>query len=146
MLSRSYGEILRALKELENTGVISFGDREQTNVRLNAGFDIPVLNSIAIELKLSSWKKALWQATRNGSQFASSYVIMPSNKLDLLNSKVDLFASNNVKVAVFDIESLSLTPIYQEDSNKLVTSRYYLETLDCLIRNKSAFQSVNFSL
>ena len=142
LLSQTRGKILNVLRELEEWGIINFEDKCHHNVTVNSGFDIPMIHSVAIELKLSSWEKALWQATRNANQFASSYVVMPKRKLALLKSKFDLFKLNNVGTAVFDVDSLTLTSINQSMGHRPITSRYYLEGLDCLMRNLAAFERV----
>ena len=92
-------KIIKSLELLEGWGVIRFIDKDKQAVMIDSSFDFPKINSIAIELKLSSWEKALWQAIRNSGQFASSYVVMPNDKLDLLKKKSELFATNNVNMA-----------------------------------------------
>jgi len=143
LMNQRQSAIVKALEELESWGIVTL-DEGKSFVSFNTDFDIPALQSVAIELKLSSWQKALWQATRNSNQFATSYVVMPSEKLDLLNSKIDLFISNNISTAVFDVDSLSLTPIHTSQSEELATNRHYLEGLGCLIQNLSAFHRVSF--
>lgn len=144
LFNKRRSDVLRALMELEEWGVISFKNKHRNNVMINSGFEIPALESVAIELKLSSWEKALWQAARNGSQFASSCVVMPSNKLDLLNNKLDLFKTNNVNTAVFDISSLTLTPVHLITHIQPVSGRYHLEAINTLVRNLDSFQQVRF--
>jgi len=132
----------KSLENLEKWGVVTFQDDERQLVKIRASFVIPQLNSIAIELKLSSWEKALWQAVRNSSQFSSSYIIMPSYKLNLLKSKTELFVSNKVSTAVFDIDSLELTHITKAKNSMHFSSRYYIETFSSLISNITSFQEV----
>lgn len=142
-LNRKRNEIINALTDLEEWGIIDFDVIDRSSVCVSPSFSIPVLNSVSIELKLSSWEKALWQAIRNSSQFTSSYVVMPSDKLDLLNSKVGLFASNSINTAVFDIESMALTHVHENKTAiNPINSRYSIESLDCLVRNLAAFERV----
>lgn len=144
LLGKQRSSLLKPLRELQEWGVIDFTDSRNCDVKLRHDFLIPNISSIAIELKLSSWEKALWQACRNRSQFASSYVVMPSNKLDLLNSKVDLFKSNDISTAVYNVDSMEFTSLHKNKHNMLVTNRYYLEAIDSIINNLSTFRQITF--
>lgn len=135
-------DILRSLGELEEWGVVKFEDHSMENVMINVDFKIPQLHTVAIELKLSSWEKALWQAVRNSGQFSSSFVIMPSNKLDLLNSKKELFSLNGVGTAVLDVESLDITQVNSPVVTSAITSRFYLQTLGNLMQNLPYFSRI----
>ena len=81
---------------------------------------------------------------RNSSQFASSYMIMPSDKLKLLKGKADLFLMNNVNTAVFDIESLELTHVTQHKNPRATSGRHYIEAFSSLLHNLQNFQEVKF--
>lgn len=144
-LRQRKNDLLRSLEELQEWGVVQFEDTNKEKVTINANFEIPQIHSVAIELKLSSWEKALWQAIRNSGQFMSSFVVMPSNKLHLLNSKIDLFRANGIGTAVLDVDSLNLTPIHQPINTQVIKSRYYLEALGSLIKNIPNFeQTANY--
>lgn len=140
LLHQRKSEILNYLSQLEEWGIVTVEDN--TKVFYNSSFSIPEIRSVAVELKLSSWEKALWQAIRNKSQFSSSYVVMPSNKLDLLSNNADVFKSNDVSMAVFDVDSLELTPLHNFSNQMLPSNRHYLELLDSLVSNISSFHLV----
>lgn len=141
-LKENRSQVVKSLEKLEMWGVVTFQDENRLSVVINASFNIPELESIAIELKLSSWEKALWQAIRNSNQFASSYIVMPSDKLALLRSKADLFLSNNVSTAVFDIESLELTHITKQKNALKLSGRHYIETFSSILQNLPKFEEV----
>ena len=141
-LKKKRGEIISALKELEQFRVVDIDNKNEKSVKLRSGFEIPKIHSIAIELKLSSWKKALWQATRNSNQFTSSYVIMPKNKLVLLSDKIDYFKANKISTAVIDVESLVLTPIHDEVDRETIANSYYLDGINSIMHNLNTFKKV----
>lgn len=134
--------IMRALERLEEWGVIDFSDCKREYVKINSSFKLPELRSIAIELKLTNWEKALWQAIRNRNQFAFSYVVMPNAKLSLLKSKGNLFASNNINIAVFDVDKMELTHIAQNKTKANFYNRHYIENLGIVMKSLPSFEKV----
>lgn len=138
------GQTLRTLGELENNGVVNFDRSDKEVVTLNPHFNVPLLNSVAVELKLSSWEKALWQAIRNSSQFISSCVVMPSDKYNIISNNINLFENNSIGTAVLNVEDLSLTKINTHKNLSVINSRYYLQAIDTLMTNIWRFKPIDY--
>lgn len=135
--------LLRILNNLEDFGVVIFSGSKKAEVSLEKSFDLPEVHSVSIELKLYDWQKALWQAARNLCQFSSSYVIMPSHRVDILGKNSNLFSSNQIGTAIFDVDTLEVRPI--NTTKTLKTNKYdkhYIATLNTLVENITEFSPV----
>lgn len=93
--------ILKAAKMLDGLGIIKL-DVSKSRIARTKDFYLPRIDVISLELKLDKWKKALWQASRNQAYYASSYVVMPSDKESLIRQNIDFFTVNGVSAVVVD--------------------------------------------
>ena len=141
--SERENSLLRVLNTLEDYGIFVFDGSKKTERSLEESLSLPEIQSVSIELKLHDWQKALWQATRNSYQFFSSYVVMPSHKAKILGRNSTLFDSNRIGTAIFDVETLEVKPIRFAESLKINRyNRHYIDTLNTLIENVTAFSPV----
>lgn len=89
----------RVLKELQNNGLICEKDGlyylSMNSVTIND-------NVWAFELKLSNWKRAMFQALQNKAFANYSVVVFPFEREKVLQQNISLFDSLNVGVLLFE--------------------------------------------
>lgn len=89
----------RVLKELQNNGLICERDGLYYLFMNSAATND---NVWAFELKLSNWKRAMFQALQNKAFANYSVVVFPFEREKVLQQNISLFDSLNVGVLLFD--------------------------------------------
>lgn len=132
--------ILKAAKKLHDLNVLTLNVDKLIISRVK-GFSLPKVDVISLELKLDKWKKALWQASRNQAYYAKSYVVMPSEKEDLIRQNIEFFTVNGVSAVVVNTSGGAIKFVGREKrkdhSPALTTQR--LAGLSYLMQGKSSF-------
>lgn len=78
-------------------------------------------NIWAFELKLSNWKRALFQALQNKTFSNFSIVVFPFEKEHVLIQNLDVFVKLNVGVLLFDASSLKTKWLYRAKKEQSVS-------------------------
>jgi hypothetical protein len=118
--------VLKSARRLDELNIISFDDKRMTITR-SKDFNLPKIDVVSLELKLDKWKKALWQASRNRAYYAKSYVVMPSDKEELIRQNLNHFSVSGVSAVVVDTNGGGVkfvgTKSNRDYSPKLTTQR-----------------------
>lgn len=112
------------------------------NLKLNAEAHIPNTKIISIEFKLTDWRKALRQAARHRLFADSAYVIMPMNKRDLLKSKIEMFASFEISVLVYDDLSGDFELLHNAYNARKLSQLSYVDVLGRVFVNKDVLSPI----
>lgn len=107
--------------------------------KLSEQLYIPEMNIYSFELKLSNWKRALFQAMRYKTFSEYTYIVMPSEKKTLLIKNLNIFKENNIGIILFDTTTCSIEIIYNPRKNKGVSKihSYYIKGKLLLEKNES---------
>lgn len=137
--------LVRAAKKLQELNILTLDDKNLRIARTKE-FYLPKIDVISLELKLDKWKKALWQASRNKAYYAKSYVVMPSEKEDLIRQNMDYFSVNGVSAVVVDTSGGAVKFVGREKrkdhSSDLTMQR--LAGLSYLMQGKNSFVEFNY--
>lgn len=118
--------VMRELKYLCEIGICQ--KNNVGNFRYSADFKMPIAHIHAFELKMSNWKRALFQAVRykNFSEYAS--IVMPIEKKQVLLDNIRAFEECNVGVLLFDVEKNELKTLYRSKKNSTISLQhlYYM--------------------
>lgn len=133
--------IKKHVSKLEEYGIVSYDKKKELVVK-NKNFKLPNVEVISLELKLDKWKKALWQASRNQAFYSTSYVVMPSNKEDLIRQNMRYFEVNDVSAAVIDLNGGSVKLVtpkrsIKKNSGEITTQR--LTGISYLMQGRDSF-------
>lgn len=116
-LSKTY--VIKALNDLVSTGIVI---KKKNGYTLASELNVPNAGWISIEFKLSDWRKALTQASRHKAFANKCWVVMPSEKHKLLQSRAEIFRKHGISVATYDpkarkIKRVTTTPSASVKSN-----------------------------
>lgn len=95
--------INRVIKELLDNDIIQ-NISEKTYV-ISSNLVIPEFDIWAFELKLSNWKRALFQALQYKAFANYSSIVVPIEKEYLLSKQLSLFKKLNVGIILFDYDN-----------------------------------------
>jgi len=98
--------INRVLKELLENGIIQ--EVKEESYILSSNLTVPRLDIWAFELKLSNWKRALFQALQYKAFANYSVVVFPMEKKNVLSKQISLFKELNVGILLFDTKTKNL--------------------------------------
>lgn len=93
----------RILKELVSKNYVI---KKNGLYYLSKPYNLNKTNIWAFELKLSNWKRAIFQALQYKAFANYSVVVFPIAKEKLLRENIDLFQNLNIGVLLFDAETL----------------------------------------
>lgn len=118
--------VMRELNYLCRVGICQKNDAG--NFRFSDDFYMPIAHIHSFELKMSNWKRALFQAVRykNFSEYVS--VVMPIEKEQVLLDNIRAFEECNVGALLFDAEKYVLKTLYRSKKNSTVSLQhlYYM--------------------
>lgn len=95
--------IIRVLRELNKNGLVS--ETKEGLYTLSSNMKMPKLDIWAFELKISNWKRALFQALQYKAFANYSLVVFPFEKKNVLTKQIELFKELNVGILLFDMYS-----------------------------------------
>jgi len=98
--------INRVIKELLDKDIIQ-NTREKRYV-ISHNLVIPKFDIWAFELKLSNWKRALFQALQYKAFASYSSIVVPIEKEYLLSKQLPLFKKLNVGIILFDYDNSNI--------------------------------------
>ena len=91
---------------------------EHGSYTISEKYYIPEMKIYSFELKLDNWKRALFQAIRYKTFSEYTYVVMPSDKKELLKKKIDIFKENNIGILLFDTKNDDIEVLYRARKNE----------------------------
>lgn len=94
----------------------------------------------AFELKLSNWKRALYQSTQYQSFASKAITVFPMNKKDVLTKNINKFKEMNVGLLLFDNFTHEIEVLYLPNKAELRVNSHYLFALTetIMLRNNQA--------
>lgn len=117
--------LVTKLRTLEQLGVIKRTLRG--SFLLQAGYTLPAFELWAYELKLSNWKRALFQTVQARAFVDRAFAVFPIEKEHLLMSNLGSFKRMNVGLLLFDVEQQTHKLIVrpQRKSRGIETAKMY---------------------
>ena len=95
--------VSRVLRELCKSNLVS--EITDGHYILSSEAIMPKLDIWAFELKISNWKRALFQALQYKAFANYSLVVFPFEKENVLGKQIDLFRELNVGILLFDVNT-----------------------------------------
>lgn len=83
------------------------------NYRFVEDFEMPIAHIHSFELKMSNWKRALFQAIRYKTFSEYTSIVMPFEKEQILLQNIDSFKERNIGVLLFDAYSCETKMLYR---------------------------------
>lgn len=117
--------VQRIVSDLRQLGVVELTNRG--SVLLTRDYALPRLRFVAIEFKLSDWRRAMSQAIRHQSFADKTLVVMPANRARSLREAASAFRAYGVGSAVFDPGSCRLTYVVRPRSRRHTSDRIFLD-------------------
>lgn len=91
-------------------------------------FEMPIAHIHSFELKMSNWKRALFQAVRYKTFSEYTSVVMPFEKERILLQNIDSFKACNVGALLFDAQNCEVKILYRAKKNSAISLQhlYYM--------------------
>jgi len=100
------------------------------NFLLTSEWNPPPIEMWAFELKISNWKRAIYQAMQYKAFASRVYTVFPKEKEKLLISKLELFRNMKIGVIVFDLQNGNVSKILLKATKEAPSSHlHYLYTV-----------------
>ena len=98
------------------------------NYRFVEDFEMPIAHIHSFELKMSNWKRALFQAIRYKTFSEYTSIVMPFEKEQILLQTIDSFKERNIGVLLFDAYSCETKMLYRAKKNSTISLQhlYYM--------------------
>ena len=98
------------------------------NYRFVEDFEMPIAHIHSFELKMSNWKRALFQAIRYKTFSEYTSIVMPFEKEQILLQNIDSFKERNIGVLLFDAYSCETKMLYRAKKNSTISLQhlYYM--------------------
>lgn len=118
--------IIRDLNFLCQLGICEKNNRG--NYRFVSDFEMPIAHIHSFELKMSNWKRALFQTVRYKTFSDYASIVMPFEKEQILLQNIDSFKGCNVGVLLFDAKNCKLKVLYRAKKNMAISLQhlYYM--------------------
>lgn len=89
----------------------------------------------AFELKLSNWKRALFQALQYKVFAHRVYIVLPFSKKNIAYTNIDIFKTHGIGLMLFDPDTEKYQVICKAKKNTAISKRYLLYSLGSLSYN-----------
>lgn len=93
---------------------------------LAAGLDLPSMDLWAFELKLTNWRRALFQALQNMAFARRTFAVFPSERERVLGQHIPKFRLMNVGVMLFGLHDHSHRVLVRPRSSRPLSRAHYL--------------------
>ena len=118
--------VIKDLNYLCRLGICEKND--MGNYKFASNFEMPIAHIHSFELKMSNWKRALFQAVRYKTFSEYVSIVMPIEKERVLLQNIESFKMCNVGALLFDAQNLEIKILYRPQKNTTISVQhlYYM--------------------
>ena len=136
--------ISRVINELLDKDIIQ-KIREKTYV-ISSNLFIPEFDIWAFELKLSNWKRALFQALQYKAFANYSSIVVPLEKEYLLSKQLPLFRKLNVGIILFDYDKSKIRFLIRPKKEKSTSKWHRFYAMGKLANHRNTNNILNYEI
>lgn len=118
------------------------------NYKFVEDFEMPIGHIHSFELKMTNWKRALFQSIRYKTFSEYTSIVMPFEKEEILLKNIDSFKACNIGAVLFDARNFQTKILYRAKKNPTISLQhlYYMSGKVLLQHQSDLMVSSNINI